>query len=365
MLPMDALKPRHGTYQLKIGEPMEEACYLDSAKLIAYDLPPGWKMTLDERMSILGPEPTGKAVFYQKEIQPMRVVNDRGEDVTSLVLQADLQAAPVGKVDHRFIGRLIDEHIITLEFAEPLDNQVGQPILIADGWVEYPYSQTMFAAWQANAEYLAPTIEALNASGNWQIVLEQFGYPAGMPRQMSVPLNDLPSGTTKLRIRTTQEIYWDRLSIAYAQPCPQAVRTELPLAEARLGTVGFPHRTTEAQRLPHYDYNNRSPFWDTRHMQGNYTAFGNVDELVRTGDDALAIFGPGEEIHFEFDATLKELPSDWTRRLVLETQGWCKDMDLYTKDGETVGPLPQRRNDINHNRQKLHERYNTRFESGR
>jgi len=365
MLPMDALKPHQGRYKLKIGEPMEEACYLDSAKLIAYDLPPGWKMTLDERMSILGPAPTGKAVFYKKEIQPMRVVNDRGDDVTSLVLQADLQAAPVGKVDHRFIGRLIDEHIITLEFAEPLDNQVGQPILIADGWVEYPYSQTMFAAWQANAEYLAPTIEALDADGNWQIVLEQFGYPAGMPRQMSVPLNNLPSDTTKLRIRTTQEIYWDRLSIAYAQPCPQAKRTELPLAEARLGTVGFPNRTTAQQRLPHYDYNNRSPLWDTRHMQGNYTAFGNVNELVRHGDDALAIFGPGEEIHFEFDANLKAPPTNWTRRLVIETQGWCKDMDLYTKDGETVGPLPQITNNENPKRETLHKQFNTRFEEGR
>lgn len=365
MLPIDALKPHQGRYKLKIGEPMEEACYLDSAKLIAYDLPPGWKMTLDERMNILGPEPTGKAVFYQKEIQPKRVINDRGVDVTKLIMQADHQAAPVGEVDHRFIGRLVNEHIITLDFAEPIDSYNSQPTLIADGWVEYPYSQTMFAAWQANAEYLAPTIEALGADGNWQIVLEQFGYPAGMPRQMSVPLNDLPSGTTKLRIRTTQEIYWDRLSVAFAQPCPQAVRTELPLAEARLGRVGFPNRTTAPQRLPHYDYNNRSPLWDTRHMQGNYTAFGNVDELVRAGDDALAIFGPGEEIHFEFDATLKAPPTNWTRRLVIETQGWCKDMDLYTKDGETVGPLPQNNRSENPKREILHKRYNTRFEEGR
>jgi hypothetical protein len=25
---------------------------------------------------------------------------------------------------------------------------------------------------------------------------------------------------------------------------------------------------------------------------------------------------------------------------VLETRGWCKDMDLFTRDGETVDPLP-------------------------
>ena len=47
--------------ELKLGEPMEEACYLDAARLVAYDLPPGWQLVLDERMGIAGPEPTGRA----------------------------------------------------------------------------------------------------------------------------------------------------------------------------------------------------------------------------------------------------------------------------------------------------------------
>jgi hypothetical protein len=25
---------------------------------------------------------------------------------------------------------------------------------------------------------------------------------------------------------------------------------------------------------------------------------------------------------------------------VLDVRGWCKDMDLFTRDGETVGPIP-------------------------
>jgi len=60
------------------------------------------------------------------------------------------------------------------------------------------------------------------------------------------------------------------------------------------------------------------------------------DELVAEKDDAVAIFGPGEEVHLEFAAPPEGAPEGWTRRLVLETRGWCKDMDLYTKDGETV-----------------------------
>ena len=47
----------------------------------------------------------------------------------------------------------------------------------------------------------------------------------------------------------------------------------------------------------------------------------------------VAIFGPGEDVRLEFEAPADAVPAGWTRRVVLETDGWCKDMDLYTKDG--------------------------------
>jgi len=362
--PPDALRPKDGRYVLKLTEPMEEVCYLDAARLVVYDLPPGWRMTLDERMAIAGPEPTGEPRFYRDELLPVQAVDGRGEDVTARLVEADLRAAPVGALDHRFLGRLAADQVITLTFPEPLDASAGEPILIADGWIEYPYSQTMFAAWQAGADYRAPTLEARGADGRWRPVLEQFGYPAGMPRQMSVPLGDLPAGTTQLRLSTNQEIYWDRLAVAYARPCPQVRRRVQPLRAARLGRSGFSLRTTGVQRLPHYDYDRRAPFWDTRHQRGLYTAFGPVDELLAATDDALAVFGPGEEIHLEFEAASEPLETGWTRYFVFETAGWCKDMDLFTRDGETVGPLPVAGR-ASAERDRLHERYLTRFQSGR
>ncbi|MCP4040683.1 MAG: tetratricopeptide repeat protein, partial [Gammaproteobacteria bacterium] len=192
LLPEGLLHSRDGRYLLKFTEPMEEAAYLDGARLVAWDLPPGWKMVLDERMGITGPEPTGKARFYRGEMTPSRVENDRGEVVTAQVNLTDGRAATVGPLDHRFIGRLRREHVLVLEFPEPLDAYSGAPMLVADGWVEYPYSQTMFAAWQAEAEFAAPTLEARGEDGAWHTVMEQFGYPAGMPRRMSVPLKNLP-----------------------------------------------------------------------------------------------------------------------------------------------------------------------------
>ncbi len=76
----------------------------------------------------------------------------------------------------------------------------------------------------------------------------------------------------------------------------------------------------------------------------------------------MAIFGPGEELHVEFDATeLAPLPEGWTRCIVLDARGWCKDMDLYTRDGETIGPLPGERDERG---TALHGKYNTRYEAG-
>ena len=281
-----------------------------------------------------------------------------------MVTTADLQAAPVGDLDPRFIGRLAQEHSLILEFPRPLDGFTGDPMLVIDGWVEYPYSQTMFAAWQAGADYRAPSLDIQGEDGQWRPLLEQFGYPAGMPRRMSLPLAGLSSGVTRLRLRTNQEIYWDRIAVAYAEPLSDLKRHLLPLRTARVQSSGFPLRTTGAQRLPHYDYDRRLPLWDTRHMAGFYTEFGAAEALVSRTDDAVAIFGPGEEIHLEFEIPVEAPPAGWHRSFVFESNGWAKDMDLFTKDGATLAPLPMR-NDSTNRRDLLHARFNTRYRSGR
>src|SRR5690606_8142610 len=129
----------------------------------------------------------------------------------------DGRAAPPGPLDPRFLGRLATAQVIELRFDRPLDAHPGQPLLLAQGWIEYPYSQTVYAAWQAGAAYEPPTLQARDAAGHWHTLLPAFGYPAGRPRAMAVPLRDLPSGTQALRISSNQEIYWDHLSIVWAE----------------------------------------------------------------------------------------------------------------------------------------------------
>jgi hypothetical protein len=97
-------------------------------------------------------------------------------------------------------------------------------------------------------------------------------------------------------------------------------------------------------------------------LKGHYTAKGPIGDLLAAEDGAVAIFGPGEELHLEFAAPREAPKAGWTRRFVLETRGWCKDMDLYTQDGDTVEPLPGIRGPA---ATRLQLRYTTRYQSGR
>ena len=359
LLPEHSLRERGGRYELKLTEPMQELTYLDHTRLEAFDVPPGWQMALDERLAINGPQPTGQPFYYRELQLPIRATNDRGQDVTSLVTLADQRAAPVGAVDERFVGRLARNHVLTLEFSAPLAG--NDLVLLGEGWVEFPYSQTVFAAWQAQEKFAAPTLEACGADGQWQVVCREFGYPGGMPRGFSLPLRELPAGTRLLRITTNLELYWDRLAVVRVEQCPAVQRHELRLCAAEVREGGFIPRITRDQQRPDFDYGQRLPFASTRDPAGCYTRFGPAEELVRESDNALAIFGPGEEVSFEF-AQAPACPSGWTRRFVLHVVGWCKDMDFYTQHGTTVEPVPHQ-GPVSARSVELHERYNTRFQN--
>ncbi len=371
LLPSGSMEPRDGRFEISIPVLLEEAAYVDSVALVAYDLPAGWRMTLNERFATSDPQPTGEPLFYRRSLAPTRAVNDRGEDVTEAIQAADRRPAPPGRPDPRFIGRT-KPHTLTLVFDRPLDawagDGKGKLYLATHGWIKYPYSQTMFAAWQAGAEYRPPTLEARTDDGEWKTLQKRFGYPAGMPhRVMTVPIpqSKLPDGTKALRLRTNMEIYWDRARVVWAEPCPAAERRTLPLTAATLEEIGFPRRTGP-EEPGRFDYSDRVPFSDMRPLPGEYTRFGSVQPLVREADEALAIYGPGEALQLRFAVPKASPPADGRRRFVLEATGWCKDMDLYTKHGDRLKPIPQRADATEEElarRRRLHAKYNTRYEA--
>lgn len=370
----DALAAKDGAYQIRLAEPMEEACYLDAARLVAWDVPAGWQVTLDERMGINGAPPTGDACFFRTAAQPVRATVAVGGAAESnqakAIAERDGVAAHFGDADPRFIGRLGKEAVLTLEFADALDAHPGDPALLVDGWVEYPYSSTGFAMWQASAAYQALSMEARDpATGAWKTVVAEYGYPAGMPRRavFPVPRSALPPGCTALRLRTTMEIYVDKVELAWFEPCAQARRIEAPLLSAAVVDAGFAARIPHPQRRPDYDYARRAPLWDCRKQPGMYTQFGECTPLLAATDDAVAIFAAGEEVQLRFDAARTPNPAPGVSRTwVLEVDGWCKDMDMLTGDGATLGPLPLRDGKgTTPARDALHAQFNVRWAGGR
>ena len=332
VLPEGALAPStDGRLRVALAEPMEESCMLDSLSLCAVDLPSGWDVAPDERLHILGPPPTGALVAWREEWLPTTEPALRVRDGVALELPEH---------DHRFIGRLASEVVVALDFELAIAS-IDDPWLVIDGWVEYPYCQTMFASWQAGAKYRAPSLEARAQDGSWKELVAEWGYPAGMPRRMALPVPraDLPEGCTQLRMRTNMEVYFDAVRLVKRESLP-VDSVELALHSASLSRVGFARRSTLSQARPFYDHAQRFPLWDCRTQRGLYTELGDVRQLMSAADDALVVFGPGEEIAFAFDAPQEAIAPGTTRRFVLTARGWCKDMDLFTRDGETIEPLP-------------------------
>lgn len=365
LLASEQLAAKDGRYQIKLGEPMEETAYIDSAHLHVYDLPPGWGIALDERLATAAPDATGRPITWRLADAhvPIRASDAQGNDVTAFAADADRRAPPI-KRDPRFIGLLKDEQRLTLEFDAPLPRQGA--VLVADAWMEYPYSQTVFAAWQAGLGYNPPTLAARDGDGAWHTIAAAFGYPAGMPRKMALPLPELPQGTNALRLTSNMEIYWDKVQVVREEALPGLSPVTLTPEEARVGRAGFALRTTGEQHLPHYDYGERATYSDAKLARGYYTAIGDATELVSEEDGAFAIFGSGEEVHVEFAELPPPLPNA-TRWFAVEFRGWARDMDLYTQHGDTVAPLPAPiglDNGGMARRDSLHARYNVRFQEG-
>lgn len=361
-MPAALLQPLDGHYVLKITEPMEESAYIDQVGLVAYDLPPGTDLILDERLGTGLPEPTGKPVPFVTTLSPTAATDQSGSDVLAQLREADLVAVDPGEPDRRFAGLLKAPAELILTFDQDLGT-LAAPVLRFDGWVEYGYSQTYFAAWQAGLAAESVGLDILTPEG-WQSWLPAWGYPAGMPRSGSLPLGNLPADTFSLRLVTNQEIYWDQLVVVEAEPAESIQVHALPLRAARVSKTGFPRRTNLSQRVPTYDYSQREPFWDTEYHEGMYTALGPAYPLVAEHDNNLAIIGPGDELELQFDSALPALPEGWTRTFVVDLKGWAKDMDLYTRDGRTLGPLPADPAAAIRDR-SLEERFNTRFQVGR
>ncbi|MGH9516072.1 MAG: FG-GAP-like repeat-containing protein [Terriglobales bacterium] len=375
-------KSGKGTLSFRLMEPMEEVVYLDAVKLVAVDHPASEEVYPNEYFASNPPYPDFKVITSSNAKPPAGAWDDKGNN-----LLPDLLAHKyVGKFDLLPLKGFTKPHSLTLDLGEPYR---GGPLhLLMHGEIEYFTATGMYAASQAGVEATAPYVEAevghvgrtfpsagsgqalsdekqqqdqnlsdrnvratqagagAAQSGKWVRVLDDMGFPAGLPKTITADLSGkLPLGTTRIRITTNLQIYWDNILIDRSEQNEKFKLTAVSLTTANLDYHGYP-RQIEDQPPGNvkYVYEQVSRTGPYARQAGEYTRYGDVRPLLTSFDDKLVVFGSGEEVQLEFDpANLPALPNGWTRDYFFEANGYEKDMDFYAADGLTVAPLPFRR----------------------
>jgi Flp pilus assembly protein TadD len=342
----EQLRPREGAYELRITEPMEETAYIDQLELLAIDHPIGWRVFPDERLAVNGTLPTHDLLVVDQPIFPQQALDPAGRDCTERLARIDRVYAYEPELDRRFFG-FCRRHTLELDFGGQLADAKPKEhlYLFLSGYLEYPYSQTAYAASQARVGWEPIRVDCLTTNGQWQTLVPDAGAFGGMARTMTVDLTGLVGGPTcRLRLTSNLEIYYDQVFIARDAGRDRIRMHSLPVAEAELRHVGFAREFSPDGRLPLiYDYDLTDATAPFHVPRGAYTRYGSVTELLREFDDRYVLVGPGDEIAVKFDATqLPAPPVGTTRSFILVSHAYCKDMDLYTAQPKTVEPLPFR-----------------------
>ena len=208
--------PADGVFRLSVTEPMDEVAYLDQMKLDVVDRPPGISSTPDERFAPEGPRPTGELVAWRTAIEPVRATDLAGRDMTETLRHWDRRTVDTFRKREGWIG-YAEEHGIILDFGDRLSRfGPSDPLVLClAGWVEYPYSQTNYAAATAGVTLKPPAIERRRDDGSWETIEPHAGYPAGLPRLMTLDLTGKLSGPhCIIRIKTNMECYYDQAFVA-------------------------------------------------------------------------------------------------------------------------------------------------------
>ncbi len=340
-IPGDALVPVDGVYDLRITAELWETHFFDRVRVQAIDHPEGTEVFIDERFAFPPPE---LDLRVTGETNPVaRVLDEGGNDLTDLIREID------GRYLHTFERTpwqgLTHEH--TLEIVLGDEPPAEGPLwLVAHGWIRPTDSSINLALSQGAVD--APTgiqVDVPDGRGGWITVEEDWGFPAGKTKTVLLDLEGIfpDPDDRRLRFTSTSELFWD--AIHWAEGLPEVVVVEHELDPVRMDLAfrGYSEWIKEDHFSPELpDYNiisGTTPRW--LDLEGFYTRYGDVSELLEAVDDRYVIMNAGDELQLEF-AALDDPPEGYRRTFVMIADGWVKDGDFNTEFSKTVLPLPSR-----------------------
>jgi Tfp pilus assembly protein PilF len=342
-IPGDALVARDGLYSVQITEELWETLYLDEVRLIAVDHPDSIEVFVDEKfVPTSAPEQPLEVHQVARMRMPIAATDERGTNL--LPALRDKDDAYVSNLRPARYQGVTEMHDLIVDLGGELD--VAETVLLfLDGWIFPTDASINVAVSQSQViEVVPPFVQVRDASGRWVTVIENMSFPMGKDKTVVLDLTGkFLTDDHRVRIRTNMQIYWDRAFFTTDPPDSPMQLSALQPISADLHYRGFSRLYRKGGRYgPHwFDYGDVSTDSKWIDLEGYYTRYGDVSELLWDADSKYVILNAGDEVSVTFDATLPpQLPRGWTRDFLIYSTGWLKDGDLNTATGQTVEPLP-------------------------
>lgn len=340
LIPGDCLPAENSAYELRITAELWETHFFDHVSLRAVDHPAEIRTLVDERFVPAHPPALG--VVAMTQLAPLTEMRDQaGRDQSAALAASDdiyVNDFPLGQYQG-----IAQDHWV--EFQLPSSAPLDQPLaIVGEGWI-YPTDSSINVA-ISQGQIAAPhdlSLEEFDETSGWRTVQSGLGFPAGKNKTvvLALPKESLVKGHRRFRLRTNLEIYWNQLSWAVLLPQAKLQTTTCDTLSTELRYRGYTVLPAPVRRMPdipQYDQvTGREARW--RDLEGFYTRFGDVKELLAQIDDRYVIMNAGDEMILRFAAPPPP-PPGWVRDFVLVGDGWVKDGDFNTANSETVLPLP-------------------------
>ena len=251
---------------------------------------------------------------------PTEAIDHRGNDVTQSIAEKD-RLYPSEFMMLPFKG-YAEPHSLTLDLGEIVDGE--HVVLLLYGWIDYTDSSSNLAAWQAGVSVRTPYLEVEDGESGFRMAIEQMGFPAGLPKTMLVDLKGIVDARhRRVRITTSQRIYWDQILVATVVPDIDLQVTELAPDRAELGFRGYPASVNPDGRAPNiYDYSRISPteVWESAPRQ-LHSLRGREGAGRKTSTTATLLPSTATSLRFPSTPTVSQRCQTVGRELF-----WCSPM---------------------------------------
>lgn len=339
-IPGEMLKEKDGKFCIQFTEELWETIYLDQVQLLAVDHPADCEIFVDEKF-VPPPYPPLKIHAISEKIAPVSITDGAGNDLMELLLEQDDRYIPL-PVKGRYQG-LTETSTLVIDPGQ--NTPVKNLTLFLNGWIFPTDASINLALSQGkNEQAIAPSLQVINSKGEWETVIDNIGFPQGKNKTVIVPLEGIfLSDDHRMRIRTNMEIHWDQVFLARPSAQIPVRLSRLNPAEADHHFRGFSHmfRKDHGDGPHWFDYSSATTAPKWRDLNGFYTRYGDVKELLLAPDNMYIIANAGDETSISFNAAdAGELPEGWSRDFLLYSVGWVKDGDMNTAEGNRVKPLP-------------------------